>query len=482
MMGWLKAIAHIPAPPRVRVRNLALRLLGVVVSVAFASLYSQVLVLYGERGLLPAAAYLEGMRASASWFDMPTVFWLGCSDLVLRMAAAAGAAAGLVLAAGIAPRLCLVLAWVLYLSFATIGRDFLHFQWDNLLIESLFFALFVAPAGWRLANGAPPGRLGVFLMLWLVLRVHLESGAAKLLSGDPTWRDLTAMASYYETAPLPTWLAWYFHQLPLWVHQAASGYTLVVELLVPLLLWAGYRVRLVVFLVLATLQVGVILTANYTFFNYLTIVLCLFVLDDRHLPGRGADLAMPRSVAAGGLRRLAAAVVAIILMALSFVPFSRFVAPLPELDPVRRVLATFRCINAYHLFASMTLVRREAVIEGSDDGSEWREYEFHHKPGDPLRRPEFVAPHQPRVDFRMWFLLLGSHWGAPYFDTLLDRILHDPKAVAPLFAVDPFPVVPPRYLRVAVYRYWFTGWEEGRRTGAWWRRESQGYSRQRERF
>ena len=468
-------------PPRTRIRNVVVRLIGLTASIAFASLYSQVLVLVGERGLLPAADWLARIRADAGWFEVPTIFWLDCSDVALQSAAIAGIVVGLVLALGWAPRLCLIVLWVLYLSFATIGRDFLHFQWDNLLLESFFVAFLAAPSTLRLRDGGPPGRVAVFLALWLVFRLHFESGAAKLLSGDPTWRNLTAMVDYYETAPLPTWIGWYAHQLPEWVHWLTAALTLVVELAVPLFVWMGHRVRGLAFLAMAGLQVGVILTANYTFFNYLTIVLGLFVLDDAHLFGRArsrAELALPRR--SGPLRWFAVAGGAVVV-GLSFVAFSRFLAPLPELDPWRRVLATYRTVNAYHLFASMTLVRREAVIEGSEDGSEWHAYEFHYKPGDPMRRPAFVAPHQPRVDFTMWFLLLGSRWGAPYFDTLLDRILHDPEAVASLFAENPFPHAPPRFVRVAVYRYWFTDWDEGWRSGAWWRRELLTLSQVRER-
>ena len=143
---------------------------------------------------------------------------------------------------------------------------------------------------------------------------------------------------------------------------------------------------------------------------------------------------------------------------------------------MRRVLNAFRSINAYHLFASMTLVRREPIIEGSDDGEHWETYEFRYKPGDPDRAPPFVAPHQPRVDFQLWFLLLGGRTSAPYFDTLLARLLEEPRAVSPLFARDPFPERPPKFVRVAVYRYRFTDVATRRATGAWWSRERLGYS------
>lgn len=460
---------------RRRIRNGFLRLLGLITAIAFASLLVQVLVLYGEDGLLPACSYVDALRIQQTWWGAPTLFRLGCSDFLLQLAAGGGIVAGLALSAGLVPLACLAVAWMLYLSFVTVGQDFLHFQWDNLLLESLFFAALVTPPGWRLRHLAEPSRAGSFLMLWLVFRLHFESGLAKLLSGDPTWRDLTAMASYYETAPLPTWVGWYVHQLPEWMHRVTSAYTLVVELLVPPFLFVGRRTRAAIVVVLVMLQAGVILTANYTFFNYLSIVLCLYALDDGHLDwlvGRQSP-ATPAAVEPGRLPSWLVWTAALALAVLSLVPFTRWVAPLPSLDPIRQAIAPFRTLNAYHLFASMTLVRREPAIEGSYDGSEWRAYEFHHKPGEPQRAPAFIAPHQPRVDFRIWFLLLGpqQRWGAPYFDRILHQLLHSPGSVAPLFVDDPFLREPPRHLRVSVYRYRFTDAPTRRDTGAWWQRE-----------
>jgi hypothetical protein len=374
--------------------------------------------------------------------------------------------------------------WGLYLSYVTIGQDFLSFQWDNLLLESAFFTLFVTPGGWRPKHASSPHPVGVFLMQWLVWRLHVESGAAKLLAGDPTWRDLTAMVSYYETAPLPTWVGWYAHQMPIWAHQSCALFTYVVELALPMAIWGPRRLRAAVFAGMIAMQVSVVLTANYGFFNYLTMALCLFVLDDSHVRsvarrfGRALEVAPLRVPHRG--RTVALLVLAFLLVPLSAVPFLPFLRPpaglTQRIGPVRRVLSTFRSVNAYHLFAQMTLIRREVVIEGSDDGTTWRSYAFRYKPGDLDRRPPFVAPHQPRVDFQLWFLLLGGKPGAPYFDALLTRLLHDPAGVAPLFIRDPFPETPPALVRVALYRYRFTDWATGRATGAWWQRELLGYS------
>jgi len=464
-------------PGRALVRNLFLRLLGLVFVIAFWSLGRQVLVLYGEHGLLPAC------RLAAH--TPMTIFRLDCSDGSLWWGTVAGGALGCGLVLGLAPRWLLLAAWLLYGSYVRIGQDFLSFQWDNLLLESSFFALFVTPGGWRLRDAPAPHPLGVFLMQWLLFRLYVESGLAKLLLGDPTWRDLTAMATYYETAPLPTWIGWYAHQLPLWAHRATGVATLAAELVVPFLTWGPRRLRPVAFVLMVAFQLVVLATGNYGFFNYLSLALCLWVLDDGHLawlarhightprPSPERTPSYARTAMLGATSSL--------LVALTLVPFLPFVpAARPvvrTLLPARALLDELRSINAYHLFAQMTLVRREPVIEGSDDGVTWQSYELRYEPGDVDRAPPFVAPHQPRVDFQMWFLLLGGRVLAPWFQRLLDRLLHDPAVVAPLFARDPFPTTPPRLLRVAVYRYRFTDAATRAATGAWWTRELEGTTR-----
>ncbi|HLY37040.1 MAG TPA: lipase maturation factor family protein [Candidatus Binatia bacterium] len=425
-------------------------------------------VLVGRNGLLPAHDYL---RAPRGFWTAPTIFWLDHRDGTLHAAAIVGAILSCGLLLNVAPRWCLVALWALYLSFVTIGQDFLSFQWDNLLLESALFALFIVPGGLRPRRAPPPSRLGVFVMLWLVFRLNFESGLAKLLWGDPTWRDLTAMVSYYETAPIPTWIAWWAHQMPVWAHRATAGFVYVTELGLPLLIWGSPQARLVAFIGMEAMQVGVALTANYGFFNYLSAALLLFLLDDRQLGREPSAVEVPRA-------RAGHVVVAAAVVALTVVSFLPVVPAARALDravfPVYRAIAPFRSLNAYHLFAHMTLVRREPVIEGSADGVTWLPYELRYEPGDVDRPPPFVAPHQPRVDFQAWFLLLGPR-GAPWFDSLLHRLVTAPETVAGLFARDPFPTTPPRFVRVAVYRYRFTDTATRRATGAWWSRELLGH-------
>jgi predicted DCC family thiol-disulfide oxidoreductase YuxK len=478
--------AREPPPGRTLVRDLFLRLLGLTFLVAFLSLLSQVDVLYGSHGLLPMSRYLETLRPGASFLSVPTLLWLSCSDTALRLIPAAGALLSLGLILNVAPRYSLIAAWLLYVSFGCVGQTFLSFQWDNLLLEAAFFSFFITPRGLRPKHTPPPHPIAIFMMQWLVFRLHVESGAAKLLSGDPTWRDLTAMVNYYETAPIPTWVGWYVHQLPVWAHKACALFTFFVELIVPFFMWGPRRLRGVAFFFMMAMQLSVVLTANYGFFNYLSMALCLFVLDDGHLGWVAQRLGW--TLAAGSPRAfppwqtLFLSVVAAVLIPTSVILFAPFYRPLASLNqeiaPLTALIGPFRSLNIYHLFANMTLVRNEVVIEGSNDGSTWLSYEFRYKPGDVDRPPPFVAPHQPRVDFQLWFLLLG---GRPprdlYFNNLLARLFQAPHTVARLFSRDPFPDVPPKFIRLVFYRYRFTDWDTRRTTGAWWRRELLGYSK-----
>jgi lipase maturation factor 1 len=478
--------------PRALVRDLWLRVLGAVLLIAFLSLDRQLVPLYGEHGLLPAREYmtevhkaLDAEKLSAR--QRPTLFlWIEPTDAALLWVERAGALCGLLLLLGLWPRLALLGAWALYLSLVTVGRVFLSFQWDNLLLEATFLSLFVAPWGLR-PRGAPPPRVaGVLLMLWLLFRLQAESGWAKWLGGDPHWRDLSAVATYYETAPLPTWLGWWVHQLPGWAQEASTVLTLVVEGLLPVLLFTTRRLRLVCACVLVGFQVFVAATGNYGIFNLLTVALCLWALDDGHLRAAAARLRLrvaPRPPAAP-LRPWSAAALlagALLLAVLAVTPFRIYwqepdAEPPSALEHVESWVAPFRTLNLYRLFVSLTLVRREVEIEGSRDGSTWSPYVFAHKPGDPARAPDFVAPHQPRLDFQFWFLCLDGPPSAPWFNGLLVKLVSEPALMARLFESTPCGDEAPAFLRYSVWEYRFSSREERARTGDWWTRDMLGMS------
>ncbi|MEA2624699.1 MAG: hypothetical protein QOD06_744 [Candidatus Binatota bacterium] len=459
---------------------LFLRVLGGIYAIAFVSLWVQVEGLVGERGILPAARFLSavpGWLGTERYWWFPTVLWLGAGDGALHAVCALGTAAAALAAAGIAPALALAACWILYLSVFTVGGEFLQYQWDILLLECGFLAVFLAPleARDRLAGRARESRVMVWCLRWLLFRLMFSSGAVKLLSGDPLWWGLAALRVHYETQPLPTWVGWYAHQLPVAAHVMSCAAMFAIELVVPLLFFLPARARLWAAVVTAAFQVVIAATGNYGFFNVLAIALCILLVDDASWPdGLRRKAAAPRRPS----RRWPAVVIgpiAAVVLSISTGRMLDMMVPgfrAPEvLLRLNRLLSPFALVNGYGLFAVMTPRRPEIVIEGSDDGREWRAYDFRWKPGDLAAAPRFVAPHQPRLDWQMWFAALGRYDDGDWFERFLQRLLEGSPNVLALLARDPFPEHPPRYVRAMLWDYRFTDPAEKAKTGRWWRRQ-----------
>ncbi|MCO6437660.1 MAG: lipase maturation factor family protein [Phycisphaerae bacterium] len=469
-------------------RWLFLRLLGLIYLIAFLSLGSQVLALIGERGISPAGEFLErvsGRFDAQAYMWVPTLAWLDHSDRFLLFLCHGGALLSGLIVLGFAPGPLFLLLWVFYLSLVSVGNVFLSFQWDALLLETGFLAIFLAPWRWRsrLATDPPPSGWMLVLFRLLLFKLMLLSGIVKLESGDESWWKLTALEYHYWTQPLPLWTAWYVHQLPTWVHRASVAIVFVIELGMPLLFFAPRRPRHLAAGATVFLMLVIGATGNYTFFNLLTIALCVLLLDDNLLRRftfprtRGAldnllSLSRPPR-----WRALVHAPLFVTVLAVSVLVgvqrAARVRYPEPIANTLRRVSVLHSC-NAYGLFAAMTKQRHEIVIQGSDDGREWRPYRLRWKPNDPLVAPCWVQPHQPRVDWQMWFAALSDYRRQPWLTNLMARILEGSPDVLDLFAVNPFSEKPPRYVRAIVYDYHFTTPEEHRETGAWWTRRELG--------
>jgi hypothetical protein len=479
---------HVPVPGFHISRWLFLRLLGFVYLAAFASLWDQVDGLVGSRGILPADRFLAAVRSALgaeAYTRFPTLCWLIPGDAGLHALCGAGVFLSGLLILGFAPGLVLCGLWACYLSLTVAGQVFLGYQWDALLLETGFLAIFFAPWGlwpWPAREAAPPPALR-WLLRWLLFRLVFSSGVAKLLSQDPAWQDLTALEYHYETQPLPVWTSWCMHQLPAWFHKMSVLLAFVLEIPVPVLLFAGRRCRHWACAGIILLQILIALTGNYGYFNLLTIVLCLAQFDDDIFPSRirarmlAASGQAPLAAASGG-RRLLLMPIAGILFLLSLVPFVTTLTQARHLPgwlakPVQ-LAASFHLVNNYGLFAVMTRERPEIIIEGSNDGETWLAYEFRWKPGDVSRRPEFTTPHMPRLDWQMWFAALGSFQDNPWFSQFLVRLMEGEEQVLALMERNPFPQAPPRFLRAMLYRYHFTNIETREQTGAWWRREQLG--------
>ncbi|AKQ70746.1 hypothetical protein A176_007658 [Myxococcus hansupus] len=483
---WLFGRAVVPHEYR-WVRWAFSRLLGGTFLVAFTSLGRQVLGLYGTRGLRPVAERLDAARreepsALTRWRRIPSLFWWDASDASLVRGCRAGQLLSLALLFNVAPRLSVSLLWSLYLSYAAVGREFLSFQWDVLLLEMGLLGALTAPGGLRPGVGRDaPSALDVFLFRLLVFRLYFGSGLSKLQSGDRTWRELTACEHYYETAPLPTRGGWYAHHLPPRLQRASTLAVLGLETAVPFLAFGPRRLRQFAFWSLGGLQAAIIATGNYGFFNVQALALGVWLLDDaalrRVLPLPEGPPAEARPWWRTGLSALVTAPLLVLgasEVLRRFEGWQRYRPARVEtwmtwLESQARPL---RSVNPYGLFSMMTVQRPEILVEGSDDGEHWKEYPFHYKVGDLTRPPRQVAPHQPRLDWQMWFAALGSPPG--WFVAFLARLLEGSPEVLGLLAGNPFPDGPPRLVRATLYDYRMTDLAERRRTGVWWKREPLG--------
>ncbi|TFH22874.1 MAG: DUF393 domain-containing protein [Myxococcales bacterium] len=478
-------------PPRYElVRWLFLRGLGVIYLIAFVSLWVQVEGLIGSEGVLPLQPWLDAVAERYGedrvWLA-PTLFWVGASDAALHVVCGLGVVASVLLVLNVMPALAVAEAWVMYLSLYTAGQTFLGFQWDVLLLETGVLGFLLAPWGVRpgVAGAAVAPRSVIWLLRFLLFKLMLLSGLVKLASQDPVWWDLTALTIHYETQPIPAWTSWYVHQLPPWFHRICCSVMFFIELVVPFLIFAPRRPRLAAFALLVALQLVIIATGNYGFFNILTILLCVSLLDDayaaRALPERLARAGRAGGAATAPRRRrlvgaLAIGTASLAIFVLSFAhlagrAYGYTSLPAGLLALVRET-SPFHIASSYGLFASMTTERPEIILEGSRDGRSWEPYEFRWKPGEQNRRPAFVAPHQPRLDWQMWFAALGDYRRNPWLISLMRRLLEGAPPVLALLEENPFADVPPRYVRAVVYDYRFTDGETRRSTGAWWRREN----------
>lgn len=470
-----------------RVRGLYLRALGLVFVLAFGSLLPQLPALLGPQGLSPASAWLDSARevlpAPERYLRLPTLlWWLGAGEGALRGVCLAGLVCGGLLVANVAPRWALLGAWGCYLSLTTVGDVFLGYQWDVLLLETALVSLPLAP-GHLLpprVSGAPP-RGAILLPRFLLFRLMLMSGVVKLASGDATWRDFTALQYHYWTQPLPNPIAWFVHLLPPVLQRASVGGMLAIELVCPFLLFGPRRARLLAAALLAALQLAILVTGNYGFFNFLTLVLCLSALDDGVLarwrtggPSPAAPVP-PRRFPRLGTGALVLFALASAALGLSQ-DLQRFTGrPLPGLlGEVRGAVAGFRSINTYGLFAVMTTERQEILVEGSADGRTWKEYLLPYRPGRVDEAPPFVAPHQPRLDWQMWFASLSTCRANPWLLRLQEQLLRGEPTVSRLLEENPFPDAPPRFVRTRLFDYRFTDWGTWRATGDWWTREEVG--------
>jgi hypothetical protein len=450
--------------------GLFLRLLGLVYLAAFASFGLQVTGLVGSEGILPLGQDLAALRdrhGGLAPLLFPSVFWLDASDLALQGACLTGVVAAVMLVLNRATRLMLPLLFLLYLSLVYAGQVFMNFQWDFMLLEAGFLAIFLP---W----GSP---VVVWLMHWLLFRVRFQSGVAKLMSGDESWAGFTALNHYFETQPIPHAGAWFAHQLPEWLLRAGTGWTFFVELLVPFMVFLPRRPRFVAAWLTIIMQLMIMATSNHNFFNLLTILLCLLLFDDQAMKavagGRWLNRlgeGIPRAGrTANGIALLLAVLIVSVSATMMWAVWSKHDLPAVMDKPVRWAVQ-WHLVNNYHVFPVVTTRRPELVVEGSRDGIFWKAYGFRFKAGDPARITSVIIPHQPRLDWQMWFAALAPpHTRTAFWITdFRQRLLEGSPDVLALLSHNPFPDRPPEYIRVRIEDYRFTTPEEREASGNWW--------------
>lgn len=478
-------------------RWIFLRFLGFIYFSAFYALLFQIKGLIGPNGLLPASDYLEAVGQAFPWakYDFaPTLFWWFSSNRGLMAVMWVGLIASILAFLNLWPRAALLVCFICFVSFVSAAQDFSGYQSDGMLLAAGFISLFFAPPGCRpgLGRAHPASRASLFLLRWEWFQIYFESGVAKWMGGDPSWRNFTAMDQYYQNGPLPTWIGWYVQHLPHGFHAFSTGLTLAVELFIVWMMFLPRRVRIVCFWIVTPFQIGIILTANYAFLNYIVLALGFLLLDDRFVErivpnevravfDESAAANPPDSLGwrAQWRQTLTPARMAGAGICLAFIFYVTSAKLLQEVFPQTfhmpeypaTLIEQFRIANDYHLFGTMTPEREEIEFQGTTDGKTWIPYKFRYKPQDLDKAPRIYAPYQPRFDWNLWFASLGS-WPQYRFVVFAEeRLLEGDPDVLALFAGDPFWGHRPVRVRTVIYQYWFTSIETKRQTGLWWRRQ-----------
>lgn len=491
--------------------NIFIRGLALSYLLAFGSLFFQIKALFGINGILPISQFLNILQSKGfSFMKIPSIFWFNSSDSFLLATCIAGIILSIYLLVkkqyqsfDLMEFLSLALLYLFYLSFITVGQDFLSFQWDILLLETGFLTVVFV-----LFKSNEFGRtIFTWLFRFLVFKLIFMSGLVKISSQDINWNNLTALNYHYYTQPLPNPVSYFMHQLPGWFHRLSTLVMFIIELIVPFFIFCRPRLREIAAIVFIAFQLILIITGNYCFFNLLTIILCLWLFDDlflKKLVPESIQLQLNQVVKLTGstaifdsfienrltnlssinqervlnkrLIQIFLVSFAILMISLDcYFIFSRSpiglttrTTVIKTISPIISPWRYYFINNAYGLFASMTIKRREIIIQGAGDDMQWRDYEFYFKPQNPKFIPAQVAPYQPRLDWQMWFAALQP---IPpiWFIKFVAKLLEADTTVLTLLKTNPFPEQAPKYIRAIIYDYQFTNFDEYTETGNYWK-------------
>jgi Lipase maturation factor len=435
------------------VRSIFEKSLGAIYFTAFLSAFNQFPTLLGEKGLLPVPDFLKNIDFKSA----PSLFHWKYSDTLLKFFCLTGMLISLLFVFGFlsqAPILvhmgCWLLLYVFYLSIVNVGQEFYGFGWETMLLEAGFFAAFMGPS-W-----VTPSWIPILILRWMLFRTEMGAGLIKM-RGDPCWKDLTCLYYHHETQPLPNPLSRFFHHSPLWVHRYGVIFSHFCQLVAPIGLFFPQPVSAIAGGFLIFHQLILIISGNYSWLNWLTLVLGVLAFHDfgwsAGLPTIDPPLWFSTIQCAVGM----------LTLYLSYRPLLNLFS---KNQYMNYCWNRWHLVGAYGAFGSVTKERYEIVIEGSDaNRSEWKEYGFKGKPGDLNRTPPVVAPYHLRLDWMIWFLpfrvvvqeggiLVRGH--SMWFIRFMLRLLENEPSVVKLLKVNPFQGTPPIYLRAKFYRYQFT--------------------------
>lgn len=457
-------------------RLLVQRGMAAIYLVAFLVVLNQFKPLLGERGLLPVPHYLRRTH----YLQSPSIFHIRYSDALLTAVAWTGIVISALALCGITEvgpiwvsiGAWLVL-WVLYLSVVNVGQLFYGFGWESMLLEAGFFTAFLGP------TRIQPSILPLLILRWMLFRTEVGAGLIKLRH-DPCWRNLTCLYFHYETQPLPNPLSWYFHRLPRSLHRFSALFSHFVQVIVPFGLFAPQPVASIAAALIIFHQLWLIISGNYSWLNWLTVVLGFTGFSDRVLAAvlpLAAPALTPRPIA----YNIVLYIVTAITILLSVQPAQNL---LSRNQAMNRSYNPLHLVNAYGAFGHVGRERYEIVLEATDEAlitphTRWREYEFKGKPGDTTGTPPQVAPYHLRLDWMIWFLpfsvaVMGDRIVVQghqlWFLRFVRRLLEGDVPTLKLMRTDPFPNENPRFIRALFYRYEYTDWRQKRETKAWWTR------------
>ncbi len=439
--------------------------LGLIYLIAFICALNQFRPLLGERGLLPAPAFMR----QVPFRETPSLFYLAPKDWAFAGAAWLGILLSALVILGVADRytswvnaLVWLGIWLLYMSFVNVGQTFYGFGWESILLEAGFLAVFLG------GRHVQPPEIVLWLVRWLTFRVMFGAGLIKL-RGDPCWRDLTCLQYHYETQPIPNPVSWYLYTAPQWTQKAGVVFNHFAELFVPFLLFLPQPFASIGGAITILFQLSIFISGNLSWLNVLTMVIATSAIDGRYfaplIPVREPAVA----VATTGYR-IVVFLLAMTIGALSIRPVGNMLSP-------RQVMNTsydpLHLVGTYGAFGGITRQRYEIVVSGTADevlrpSTGWKEYEFKGKPNDPTRMPMQIAPYHLRLDWLMWFAAMSNYYEQPWFVNMMAKLLQNDRPLLGLLRSNPFPDRPPRYVRAQLYEYHFASPETRRKTGQWW--------------